>query len=134
MQSRKCYVLLADDYDGDTYVVGVYMLRFDAEAVITQNNMAEHAAKEWDANVDKYPPINIPDRPQFMDACYRPSNTESKEYLAWLTNKLDHEAALKDWLKLRVQLTDRRTAEIKEKFGKRPKIRYAMRIEESSIH
>lgn len=134
MPARNCYVITYQDYDGDAYVYGVYGDFNVANNIVVNNNTQEEAARQWDDNALAYPAIELPERPTFNKKHQPPSNTVSKEYLQWLTDKLAFEAKDKEWMMLRVKLQDERQAAIKVKFGERPFYYIAMTIQETDYH
>ena len=134
MPARKCYVITYQDYDGDEYVYGVYADFSEANTVVVNNNKKEEVVRQWDKDAAEYPQVDLPERPTFNKKHQPPSNTVSKEYLQWLTDKLAFDAKDKEWMMLHVKLNDERIAAIKAKFGERPRYHIAMTIQETNYH
>lgn len=133
MPGHKCYVVMGEDNDGSC-VLGVYSNVEAANNFVLSNNMRYAAAAQWVKDTDAYPAIVLPDRPVFNEKHRPPSNTTSKEYLQWLTNKLKHDEADKEWMRLRVNLSNERQSAIKAKFGECPVYHHNLSVQEANYH
>ena len=130
---KHVYVLMRKDSDDEDVPHAVYANRDEAVAIVERNKAFEISAQLWDEAAEKFPVVVTPDEPMW-GRFRRPDKIESREYLEWLTAKLDHDAKLKEWLEMRVRLANERNAAIVAKHGERPKYFRGMHIYECDVY